>query len=284
MSGQQSSWKKAPFHFQQMSQHVHRLNMPWNMSRLLPVIPVAVFLVSDATGAYHLIDTGTVEMEEMIMSALGHFFDRDYNNTDFEGEHNSSKILSNLSSVCLTHFHHDHAGSLRQLWERSERQLPVYCHEEEIPFVQDGRKFKQQESHNWLFSIGRKILPSPTIEVPCKPLRSLLLDYHSQDVTNHVSSADRIDKHLQFFHCPGHTPGHCAFCVANDEVLLAGDAFMNVKGKLEGSPLAATPNPAQAKDSSKKLCMECSFTTLLPSHDSNEGVNKEDVLSLVNTF
>jgi glyoxylase-like metal-dependent hydrolase (beta-lactamase superfamily II) len=263
--------------FQQISNSIYRLNIPWKISRLMAPIPVGVYLIQEHDG-FKLIDTALPNMQDIIIQALGTFFDKEIT------DNNNSKqsIIQQINSIYITHFHHDHCGSLQALWELSDKSIPVYAHEAEIPFIQDGKKLKDQKSHNWLYSVGRMIIGSPDIKVSCQSIDKVLNVCGSETAKSSETISNISDNLLSYYHCPGHTPGHCCYYHAQDGILLCGDACQNYTGKLSDSFVMATPNPRLAKDSLKQMVRDVDFTKLVPSHDLSEnGVEREDVIKFL---
>jgi glyoxylase-like metal-dependent hydrolase (beta-lactamase superfamily II) len=62
-----------------------------------------------------------------------------------------------------------------------------------------------------------------------------------------------------------------------DRAVICGDTFMNLGGKLSPPFSMATPDPAAARRSMKKLAA-LDFDTLLPSHDPSERGVQADVV------
>jgi len=120
-------------------------------------------------------------------------------------------------AILLTHGHFDHVGALKQLAARWD--VPVYAHERELPHLTGKTAYAPPDPTvggglmarlsplypRKAIDLGARVrcLP-PGGEVPCLP------DW-------------------RWIHTPGHTDGHVAFFRERDRVLIAGDAFTNVK-------------------------------------------------------
>jgi glyoxylase-like metal-dependent hydrolase (beta-lactamase superfamily II) len=264
--------------FEQLSSHVHRLNIQWKINRFMAPLPVGVYLIQEADG-YKLVDTAAPHMEDVIVKALASFFNME--------EQKPSVVLHQINAVYITHFHFDHCGSLQALWELSDKTLPVYSHVEEIPYIQDGKRIPDQKSKSWTFSLlGRLVdLMNPDLQVPCKDIATVLSDCHVKDNTSTsssvTSSSNTSNNLLNYYHCPGHTPGHCCFYHSQDGILLCGDACTN-NPKLEMSRAIVTPDPILAKDSLKRMVKDLEFTKFVPSHDTSEdGINRDVVMKFL---
>nr|CAG4708170.1 unnamed protein product [Naegleria fowleri] len=247
--------------FEKVTEHIYRLNIPYAIAdKFLPkfTIPVSVFLVHDsAQSRYSLIDVGPPGYEEMVMKGLAKFFDHDSQHEDHKNQRNA---LSEIDHVLITHFHIDHCGGVRKLWECSEQSLNVYSHSEDLEYIRDGKKFKEQKSEYWLFGMTKYLFSDPKMEVPCQTfnvimnskedtVRSNLKEERSNNPTNDRSAQNNElhQKSIQYSeqvnsmeeqspsnthrhclcacHCPGHTAGHTCFYHEEDRVLLCGGKF-----------------------------------------------------------
>ena len=100
------------------------------------------------------------------------------------------------------------------------------------------------------------------------------------NASTHESKPLIPQKRTMYYPCPGHSPGHTAFYVADDEVLLCGDAIMNVNNKLTGPTPLSTPDPVLAHTTAFNMISTLpNEAMVLPSHDSSlVGVPKRRIL------
>lgn len=154
--------------------------------------------------------------------------------------------------ILLTHGHFDHVGAIIELVKRWN--VPVYAHAAEMPYLTGRESYSE---------------PDPTVEggmlatiSPLYPIRPIQLGTFVHELPQ-----DGSVPHLpgwQWVHTPGHTPGHISFFREKDRVLLAGDAFVNVKQEslykvimqeeeISGPPRYLTTDWDSARESVRKL-------------------------------
>ncbi|GGE51550.1 MBL fold metallo-hydrolase [Pullulanibacillus camelliae] len=120
-------------------------------------------------------------------------------------------------AILLTHGHFDHVGAVIDLVDRW--QVPVYAHEDEMPFLTGQRSYPE---------------PDATVEGGMIAKLSPFFPHTPIDLGEYIKPlpSDGSVPHLPDFkwvHTPGHSPGHVSFFREGDRVLLAGDAFTTVK-------------------------------------------------------
>jgi glyoxylase-like metal-dependent hydrolase (beta-lactamase superfamily II) len=129
------------------------------------------------------------------------------------------------TSILLTHFHPDHAGSALQLariWE-----CPVYVHPDELPLANGDfaaiAKYAGPLDH-WIVV--------PLMRAMGRRRREAMLARSSlRDVSRPFELNAEVPD-LPGWECiptPGHTPGHVSFFRASDRVLITGDAVVTMK-------------------------------------------------------
>ncbi len=214
--------------FQQVSEHISRLELPWRFFGTINV-PVAVFLVRERD-SFTLVDTGVPESAGVLVKALG-----------------EATAGQGPRRVLLTHAHHDHAGGLNALQVAWKPQ--VICHRDEAPFVTGAMTYRQLEASGLAFWLGRLLMTHRGWGVKLEQL----LD-GGQSVAGMV-----------VIHLPGHTPGSVAYLHPQDGAVICGDAVMNFKGRLSGAFPFSTQDPPAARAAIYRLAeLDCNL--LLPSH------------------
>ncbi|TXK76601.1 MBL fold metallo-hydrolase [Paenibacillus sp. N3.4] len=112
-----------------------------------------------------------------------------------------------LNRVLLTHGHNDHVGMLYALTE--DIHIPITAHEFEIPFLTGERSYTTLREG------------SKTSDI--KPFAKNKLEL--LDMKGNYGG-------IIPFHTPGHSLGHVAYYHPEDRILLAGDLFTSLFGKL----------------------------------------------------
>ncbi len=150
---------------------------------------------------------------------------------------------SNVSTIILTHYHMDHAGSVKELKDLTNAKVAV--HEEDADYVS-----------------GKKPLPKPK-NVFFKAFSSFVKIAPVQpDIL--LKDKDTIGP-LTVIHIPGHTLGSIAFLDEDKKVLFAGDTLRFDGKQLSGSPEQFTLDMTKAKESIGKIST-LNFDIMLCGH------------------
>jgi glyoxylase-like metal-dependent hydrolase (beta-lactamase superfamily II) len=162
---------------------------------------------------------------------------------------NAGRILSFIESIggsptkltrlLLTHCHWDHIGSAAEL--KRKTPVKILAHPEDKPYINGEKPQSQPSLLNPLGLLIRAITAlyqTEPVAVDC-----LLTD--NQEIDS--------PKKLKVIHTPGHTPGSICFYLPESKVLFLGDAVNHRMNRLSLPPKLFTANPAQARDSLKKL-------------------------------
>lgn len=163
---------------------------------------------------------------------------------------NAGRILSFIESIegsptkltrlLLTHYHWDHIGSAAEI--KRKTRVKILAHPEDKPYIN-----------------GEKPLPQPSLLNPLGLLiRAATALYKTEPVEvdlllDDCQEIDNPPKKLKVIHTPGHTPGSICFYLPESKVLFLGDAVNHRMNRLSLPPKLFTANPAQARDSLKRL-------------------------------
>ncbi|WP_341302935.1 MBL fold metallo-hydrolase [Lysinibacillus sp. FSL H8-0500] len=143
--------------------------------------------------------------------------------------------FNKLKVVILTHQDIDHIGSLPEILQECGRNINVYAHELDKPYIQ-GELPLLKDGH---------IVNPPKGKV---------------DDTLHDGQELPYCGGIRVIHTPGHTPGHISLYLRQSKTLVAGDSMYSVNGTLEGIHAPTTLDINVARQSLKKyldLDIEC---------------------------
>ncbi len=160
-----------------------------------------------------------------------------------------------LRNIILTHAHSDHAGSAKELAEKTSAR--IFAHQEEIPFLEKTKPLPAASGLGALFSwLERRILPA----VPPVSVNKGLADEETIAVLGG----------LQVIHTPGHTPGAICLYQPEQKILFCGDTLFNQNPATGRKGLrlpikAFTSDREAARKSIEKLA-EFSINTIFFGH------------------
>jgi glyoxylase-like metal-dependent hydrolase (beta-lactamase superfamily II) len=176
---QKKTKEESTMQVERVTPHVYKLSI-WIG------LPISVWAVKESDGIT-LVDTGMKQMGKSILKEIDRF--------------------GPLQRIVLTHGHPDHTGAIEQL--RGNRDIPVYAHPLEIPYMEGKEPYPDKKKASVLVRPGL-----------------------AQSLEGPEGELNRIGG-LKPFWTPGHTPGHTVFYHQEDDVLLGGDLFTSSrKGKL----------------------------------------------------
>ncbi|ENQ3108560.1 Glyoxylase, beta-lactamase superfamily II [Bacillus sp. 491mf] len=158
-----------------------------------------------------LIDTGMPGQLEHIRTAMN----------------NLGVPFEKLKAVIVTHQDIDHIGSLPEILQASSKQIDVYAHELDKPYIEG--KFpliktdpERMDKEAWA-SLPKEMQLLYTNPPKCN-VNQILEDGQELPYCGGI----------QVIHTPGHTPGHVSLYVKKSKTLVAGDAMICTDGSLQG--------------------------------------------------
>ena len=179
-----------------------------------------------------LIDTGfpgQIEDLHVAMDKIGVSFDK-------------------LKVVILTHQDIDHIGSLPEIVQNCGRNIKVYAHELDKPYIQGDLP----------------LLKDGHIENPPKgKVDDTLIDGQELPYCGGI----------RVIHTPGHTPGHISLYLRQSKTLVAGDSMYSVNGTLGGMHAPTTLDIKAARQSLKKY-LDLDIESVVCYHG---GLSKENI-------
>jgi glyoxylase-like metal-dependent hydrolase (beta-lactamase superfamily II) len=150
---------------------------------------------------------------------------------------------SEVSTIILTHYHMDHAGSARDL--KDQTHAKVAASPQDAEYITGSQPYPKPK--NLLMRAA-----SSLIKVAPVPVDIILND------------GDTI-ANLKVIQTPGHTPGSIALLDAKRKVLFSGDILRFDGSKITGAPRQFTWDEAEEKESIRKISM-LDFDVMLPGH------------------
>jgi len=169
--------------------------------------------------------------------------------------------VSDIKLIIITHVHHDHVGSLKQLKERTGAQVLV--HKSEVELLQKGvTKFPKgtNKFSTIISTLVNKIFSSMGKFEPVKPDITITKEYDL--------SSFGIDGKI--IHTPGHTVGSISVILREGECLV-GDTMFNI------SPWTVFPIFANDTDKLKqswKKINQYRCKSFYPGHGKQFGNDK----------
>ena len=177
----------------------------WSL-RSWVIIPIHVWIVVEEDGVT-LVDAGISMMAKGILE----FIER--------------LQAGPLLRIVLTHGHSDHVGAIERILR--ERQVPVYAHCAEIPFMEGDLPYPRRRKAGMSVAKGLAQALREDAHGGMEPMGSLMP-----------------------FWTPGHSPGHVVYYHEKDRVLLAGDLFTSKHGQLHRPMPLFTADMREAVNSS----------------------------------
>jgi len=165
---------------------------------------------------------------------------------------------SEVSTIILTHYHIDHAGSAKELKDLTNAKVAV--HVEDADFVA-GKKPSPKPKNVLFRAVSSFIKPKPV------------------EVDIELKDGDKI-ANLTVIDVPGHTPGSIVLLDAQRKALFAGDTLRFDGSKVTGAPKQFTWDADKMTESIEKIS-KLDFDIMLPGHGE---VLKANASNLVKEF
>ncbi len=158
-----------------------------------------------------------------------------------------------LQAIWLTHAHFDHIGAIAEIQEELSREargdIPVYLHPNDQAIFESGH------------------LAAARWEIPFRQPTCKTLPLEDKQVL-HFTGAD--------IHClftPGHAPGHIAFYIPSQNVVIAGDALF--KGSIGRTDLPLGNHQQLLESIRFKLLTLPDKTVVYPGHGPTTTIGFE---------
>jgi len=163
--------------------------------------------------------------------------------------------MEDIGAVLLTHDHVDHVGTAG-VWQRESR-AQVGIHEKDSPVVagEERRRGRGVGARGKLMVLFSGLFSWTIATDPVRPDRT----FGDREIL------DLLGLRVETIEASGHTLGSCAFRLATEGVLFAGDAVKGRRGKPE--PPIFVEDGAAAQDSFRKL-VTMDYEVLCPGHGS----------------
>ncbi len=163
-----------------------------------------------------------------------------------------------LKVIILTHQDIDHIGSLPEILQERGRNIKVYAHELDKPYIQGD-------------------LP-------------LLKDGHIENPpTGKVNDTLNDGQELSYcggiriIHTPGHTPGHISLYLKQTKTLIAGDSMYSVDGVIGGIHIPTVLDLKEARLSLKKY-LDLDIESVVCYHGGLTKVNINEQIQKVISY
>ena len=162
------------------------------------------------------------------------------------------------AAIVLTHGHFDHAGALADLVQ--DWDVPIYAHPLEMPYLTGASLYPPFDpTVGGFFALLSRAFPRDSYDSSHR-LQELPADGTLPAMPG-----------WEWFHTPGHAPGHVSLWRKADRTLIVGDAFITVnvdhvldtltqKPELASSPAAAVTDWGAAVQSVQRLAGLHPFT------------------------
>ena len=157
--------------------------------------------------------------------------------------------LERLTRIILTHQDIDHIGGLPELLAAVGRDVEVLAHPLDRPYIQ-GEKTPIKMEPKRMAERAKDLPPERRAQI-----EALLANPPRAQVDRTVEDGEVLPYcgGITVIHTPGHTPGHISLYLHRSRTLVAGDAVVSERGRIEGPREGATPDMDTALRSLAKL-------------------------------
>lgn len=163
-----------------------------------------------------------------------------------------------LKVIILTHQDIDHIGSLPEILQKCGRNIKVYAHELDKPYIQGDLP----------------LLKDGHIENPPKgKVNDTLIDGQELSYCGGI----------RVIHTPGHTSGHISLYLKQSKTLIAGDSMYSVNGVIEGIHVPTVLDLKEAQLSLKKY-LDLDIESVVCYHGGLSKVNINDQLQKIISY
>jgi hydroxyacylglutathione hydrolase len=148
------------------------------------------------------------------------------------------ELGAQVDAILITHCHFDHVGAVAPV--AAATGAPVYCPELELPVLADIMSF----------------VPWPGFG-----------PYESYDADETVSGGERLSLagfEIDVLHTPGHSPGHVAYAIDDEDTLFSGDVLF--KGSVGRTDLPGGDGPTLLESIRTLVEHYPAETTVYPGH------------------
>lgn len=157
--------------------------------------------------------------------------------------------LERLTRILLTHQDIDHIGGLPELLRAVGHDVEVLAHPLDRPYIEGEKTPIKMNPERMAERI--KDLPADRRA----QVEAVMANPPHAHVDRTVEDGEVLPYcgGITVIHTPGHTPGHISLYLQRSRTLVAGDAVVSERGRLEGPRAGATPDMDTAIRSLAKL-------------------------------
>lgn len=153
----------------------------------------------------------------------------------------------NLQAILLTHTHYDHFLGIFDIWEKIDKNIPLYYHPSEKILIENAEM-------NGGFFHGKEN------------------SYYTGEYCPLSEGVLQVGNFsFNVWHIPGHTPGGVAFCSQND--CFCGDSLF--AGTIGRSDWGYSDPDALVRNIKNKLLVLPDDTNVFPGHGCSSTIGKE---------